>query len=96
MTEQYRYYHINPVVSCGTEEGGAILFNPDTDNTAIINSSGQLIWNFLINPHTIDEISFYLHETYGEVSIEEARKDVTQFVDSLEPDFLLEVSDHAE
>ena len=86
---------INPVVSCGPEEEGAILFNPDTDNTAIINFSGQLIWDFLENPHSVKEISCYLQEKYEEVSIEEAQEDVTRFIDSLKPDFLLEVSDYA-
>ncbi len=91
-----KVYRINPVVSCGPEEEGAVLFNPDTDNTAIINSSGQLIWDFLKNPHSVKEISSYLQEKYQGVSIEEARKDVTHFIRSLKPDFLLEVSNYAE
>jgi hypothetical protein len=94
MQSESRYYRINPVVSCGAEKEGAILFNPDTDNTSIINDSGHLIWDFLQHPHTVEEICSHLLENYQGLSTEQANKDVTQFVNALMPDFLEEVGDH--
>jgi hypothetical protein len=88
-------YVANPAVSCGDEQDGAVLFNPDTDDTAVINPTGRILWLYLEMPHTIDEIAAYLVETYKGVTAEQATKDATQFVQSLAPDFLLEMNDDA-
>jgi hypothetical protein len=88
-------YMVNPAVSHGDEQDGAVLFNPDTDDTAIVNLTGRALWDFMETPRTIDEIAAYLVETYQGVSADQATKDATQFVQSLVPDFLLEMNDHA-
>ena len=44
---QEKRYQVNPVVSCGDEEDGAILYNPDTDDSSVVNLSGRELWNFL-------------------------------------------------
>lgn len=84
-------YQVNPVVSYGEEEDGAVLFNPDTDDTVIINTTGQILWNLLKTPHTVEELSEHLTEKYQNISIEQVTEDVTQFVQALIPDFLSEV-----
>ncbi len=83
-------YMVNPLVSCGDEEDGAVLFDPDTDNTIIINLSGRAIWAFLEAPRTVDEIAAYLVETFRSVSAEQALQDAAQFIESLMPDFVFE------
>jgi hypothetical protein len=88
-------YMANPAVSCGDEQDGAVLFDPDTNDTAIINLTGRALWAFLETPRTIDEMAAHLVETYKDVSAEQAAKDASQFVESLAPDFLLEMNDGA-
>jgi hypothetical protein len=92
MSESKRY-QANPVVSCGDEEDGAVLFNPDTDDTAIVNLTGRALWAFLETPRTVDEMAAHLVQTYRGVQAEQAAQDADQFVQSLRPDFLLEVDD---
>ena len=86
-------YMANPNVSCGDEQDGAVLFNPDADDTAVVNLTGRALWALLETPRTIDEMAAYLAETYQDVSTKQATEDVTQFVQSLAPDFLLEMDD---
>ena len=90
MSESKRY-KANPVVSYGEEEDGAVLFNPDTDDTVIVNITGRILWNLLKTPHTMEELSEHLTEKYQDISIEQVTEDVTQFVRALTPDFISEV-----
>jgi hypothetical protein len=90
IMSESKHYQANPVVSCGEEEDGAVLFNPDTDDTAILNFSGQMIWKFLEQPRTVEEMIDFLAKEYPDVSIEQATEDVNQFVEALKPDFLIE------
>jgi sensor domain CHASE-containing protein len=90
MDESKRYL-ANPVVSCGDEKDGSVLFNPDTDDMVVINPSGKLIWEFIQSAHTAQEIAAHLVETYQGVSAEQAAQDAQGFVDSLLGDFVLEV-----
>jgi hypothetical protein len=83
----------NPAVSCGDEQDGAVLFNPDADDTAVVNPTGRALWAFLETPRTVDEMAAYLVETYQGVSAEQAAEDAAQFAQSLAPDFLLEMDD---
>jgi hypothetical protein len=86
-------YMANPAVSRGDEHDGAVLFNPDTDDTSIVNLTGRALWTFMETPRTIDELAAYLVKTYRGVSTEQATQDATQFIQSLAPDFLLEMND---
>ena len=81
----------NPVVSWGNEEDGAVLYNPDTDITSVINLSGHELWVFLDTPRTTYEIIKPLFQIYSDVTIEQATSDVELFIESLAPDFLLEI-----
>jgi sensor domain CHASE-containing protein len=90
MDEATRYM-ANPVVSCGDEQDGSVLFNPDTDDMVVINPSGKVIWAFIQTAHTALEIAAHLVETYQGISAEQAAQDAQGFVDSLRGDFVLEV-----
>ncbi len=87
-------YRANEVVSCVDEgDDGAMLYNPDKDDTVLLNPSGRAIWAMLSTPRTLDDIVGGLAETYPGVSPEQARKDTEQFIQSLVPDFVLVSSD---
>lgn len=92
MTE-HKLYVANPVVSCGDEgDGGAVLFNPDTDDLAVVNFTGKTIWNLLASPRTIDEIVADLEGTFNIASsVEKTAGEVEEFLKSLAPDFVQEV-----
>ena len=89
-----RTYRANEAVSCVDEgEDGAMLYNPDKDDTIVLNPSGRSIWVLLSAPRTLDEIAGYLANTYPEVTPEQARKDAEQFIQSLVPAFVLQSPD---
>ena len=83
----------NPVVSCRIEgEEGALLFNPDTDDTLLINPTGLSVWTFLAQPHTIDDIVSHLTMTFsGNLDRSAMKQDVETFICELAPDFISEV-----
>jgi len=83
-------YRANEVVSCVDEgEDGAMLYNPDKDDTVLLNPSGRMIWSFLAAPRTLDEIARHLATAYPDVTPEQARKDATAFIESVAPDFIM-------
>lgn len=94
--ENPKRYQINPVVSFRDEgDDGAILYNPDTDDSTIINPTGRTIWKLLTTPCTLDEIAAHLLATFHNVSVDQALKDAAQFIEALSPDFVLEAISNA-
>lgn len=88
---QQTSYQVNPVVSCGDEADGAILYNPDQDLTSVINPTARRLWDFIKTPRTLKEMVEYLLERYSGVSPEQATEDIEVFIKTLGPDFLLEI-----
>jgi hypothetical protein len=87
-------YRANEVVSCVDEgEDGAMLYNPDKDDTVILNASGRSIWTLLSAPRTLDEIADSLVASYPYITPEQARKDAEQFLQSLVPNFVTPSTD---
>jgi hypothetical protein len=85
-------YHVNPVVSCRDEGAdGAILFNPDRDETMVINAPGRALWQLLSAPHTAEDLAARLVEAYSDVEMEQAQIDVEAFLKPLVGDFVQEV-----
>jgi len=84
----------NPAVSCRIEgEDGALLFNPDTDNTLLINPVGLSVWTFLAQPHSVDDIATYLSRLFSNNPDHSVvKQDVETFIRELFPDFVSEVN----
>lgn len=83
-------YRANEVVSCVDEgEDGAMLYNPDKDDTVLLNPSGRSIWALLATPRTLAEIAGHLVAAYPGVTLEQARQDAEQFIRSVVPDFVI-------
>ena len=83
-------YRVNEVVSCADEdEDGAMLYNPDKDETVLLNPTGRSIWALLAAPRTLDEVADHLTATYPGVTREQAMQDTDKFIQSLLPDFIL-------
>ena len=90
---QRKRYRANPVVSCGAEEDGAVLYNPDIDATSVVNLTGRELWSFLQTARTEGEIVNHLLQNFRDVSVEQASEDTQRFIESMAPDFLLEQDD---
>ncbi|MCA1916242.1 PqqD family peptide modification chaperone [Methanospirillum hungatei] len=83
-------YQAQPVVSLRIEtENDALLYNPDTDNSTIINKIGILIWQYLENPHTEEEIYEHLKSRCtGLPHKEEVLQDIHEFIIGLGDEYL--------
>ena len=87
-------YRADEVVSCVDEgEDGAMLYNPDEDDTVLLNPSGRSVWVLLSAPRALDEIAGHLATAYPDVTREQARKDAEQFIQSLIPNFVIVTPD---
>jgi len=87
-------YRANEIVSCVDEgEDGAMLYNPDKDDSILLNPSGRSIWAMLSVPRTLDEIAGHLANAYPDITREQARKDAEQFIQSLVPNFVISSPD---
>ena len=88
MSDQERYL-ANPAVSFGDEgEDGAVLFNPDTDDVMIVNTTGKSIWEYIDTPRTREQIVDHLQAAFRNCPPEQAARDVEQFIQDLLPDFI--------
>ncbi len=87
-------YVANRVVSCREEDGtNVLLYNPDTDTPVLLNATGRAIWSLLAAPHDLEEIAIHLTEVYQGVTLSQARQEAADFLQELEPDFVVEASD---
>ena len=89
-------YRANEVISCVDEgDDGAMLYDPDKDNTVLLNATGRVIWALLDVPRTLDEVSGHLTATYAELTREQAVQDVEKFFETLVPDFIVATTDES-
>jgi hypothetical protein len=62
---------------------GALLFNPDTNQVKVINSTGLFIWQQCGVARTLDEIVAEVQKGFDEVPPEQVAEDVKEFVDGM-------------
>ena len=80
-------YAANPAVSLREESGGALLYNPDLDDVVLINETGRMIWETIVQPQTATEIAAYIEANTKDA--ENVLADVESFIESLLPDFVI-------
>ena len=94
MSEKTFRAHV--VVSCVDEgEDGAMLYNPDKDDTVLLNPSGRSIWALLAAPRTLVEVATHLSTAYPGLKREQAVHDAGEFLESLVPDFVVASPDES-
>jgi hypothetical protein len=64
------------------EEGG-LLFNPDTNQVKVINTTGLFIWQQCGVPRSLAEIVTEVQKGFDEVPLEQVAADVQEFVDGM-------------
>ena len=62
---------------------GALLFNPDTNQVKVINTTGLFIWQQCGEARTLDEIVAEVQKGFDEVPSEQVAQDVKEFVDGM-------------
>jgi hypothetical protein len=65
------------------EDEAALLFNPDTNQIKVINSTGLFIWQQCDMARTLDEIVAEVQKGFDEVPSEQVAQDVQKFVDGM-------------
>jgi hypothetical protein len=84
---------INPDVSCRVEDDEhALLFNPDTDNSVLIDRSGLLIWRYIKEPRSVADIVEYLESYFSGCPVPDTiRQDVEAYLHDMIPEFVEEI-----
>jgi hypothetical protein len=62
---------------------GALLFNPDTNQVKVINTTGLFIWQQCDVARTVEEIVAEVQKGFDEVPLEQVAQDVKEFVDGM-------------
>ena len=85
---------INPNVSCRVEDDEhALLFNPDTDNSILIDRSGLLIWKYIEEPRSVADIMAYLRGCFsGCPAPDTLRQEVEAYLSDLIPEYAEEIA----
>lgn len=65
------------------EDEGAFLFNPDSGNIKVLNPVGAFIWQLLDGKKNPQQIVSAVEKHFAEVKIEEAEKDLENFLAEL-------------
>jgi len=65
------------------EDEAALLFNPDTNQIKVINSTGLFIWQQCRAAQTLDEIVAKVQKEFTEVPQEQVAQDVQGFMDGM-------------
>ena len=77
-------YLCNPdVVLREEDEDGGLLFNPDTNQLKVINTTGLFIWKQCENGADVSTISIALAQTFEEAPTEKVADDIKEFLDIL-------------
>ena len=84
ITLEASFIH-NPDVVLREEDPdeGALLFNPDTNQVKVINSTGLFIWQQCGVARTLDEIVAEVQKGFEDVPLEQLAQDVREFMDGM-------------
>lgn len=87
----------NPDVVLREEDpDGALLFNPDTNQIRVINTTGLFIWKRCDGKKDLPAIVAALKKTFAGVPAAEVKEQVKVFVDDMQTNGFLGVSEKKE
>lgn len=78
-----RYARNPDVVLREEDEDGGLLFNPDTNQVRVLNTTGLFIWKQCDGSRNLDEIVHALQESFEDVPLDRVDQDVREFVEEM-------------
>lgn len=77
-------YIVNPDVGLREEdEDGGLLFNPDTNQVKVINTTGLFIWKLCGGKQNLNEIVAALQDAFEDAPIDQITEDVNEFIEGM-------------
>jgi hypothetical protein len=77
-------YVRNPdVVLREEDEDGALLFNPDTNQIRVLNTTGLFVWKLCDGGHDLTSIVAAMKEHFDQVPEDEVTGQVAEYVDEM-------------
>ena len=84
MSENNIDYTINPDVVLREEDlDGALLFNPDTNDVQILNSTGLFIWKLCKISQSFSSIIKAVKDSFDRVPEDKVEAEVREFIQSM-------------
>jgi hypothetical protein len=69
-------YRRNPAIEAAPLQGESILFNPASNRFCLLNGTAAFVWDHLVKPATIEEISAEICRQFAAPAPEQVREDV--------------------
>ncbi len=82
-TPSTRYARNPDVVLREEDEDGGLLFNPDTNQVRVLNTTGLFIWKQCDGTRDVDEIVRLLQESFEDTPVKEVIADVHEFIEGM-------------
>ena len=84
QVEHSPIYQCNPdVVLREEDEDGGLLFNPDTNQIKVVNSTGLLIWKLCDGRSTLHIIQEKILEAFETAPEDDVAVDIQQFIEQM-------------
>jgi hypothetical protein len=80
---QTRYLCNPDVVLREEDEDGGLLFNPDTSQVKVVNTTGLFIWKQFGTAAQLETVAEALLKNFEEVPIQEFRQDLNEFLEDM-------------
>lgn len=78
-----RYARNPDVVLREEDEDGGLLFNPDTNQVRVLNTTGLFIWKQCDGSRDLDQIARALQESFEDAPSDQVNQDVREFVEEM-------------
>lgn len=77
-------YICNPDVVLREEDpDGGLLFNPDTNQVKVVNTTGLFIWKRCDGKHSLEAIAAALQEAFDDAPLDAVQQDVEEFINGM-------------
>ncbi len=78
-----RYIRNPDVVLREEDSDGGLLFNPDTDQIRVLNTTGLFVWKLCDGSRDLPGLVSAIHESFDDVPEDQVADHVTQFIDEM-------------
>lgn len=83
LTDTARYMRNPAVVLSEEDENAGLLFNPDTDQVRVLNSTGLLIWKLCDGCHDLPALVGVLRQDFEEAPVDQVSGEVQTFMKAM-------------